>query len=446
MQPFPRLAAFAVLAGVAGCTVTSTDPTKVALPQGSNKAVVLIEADPTRIGYVLQVSRYDPSKRSLDSSQFEGRALFQVDPSATPTYLAATLDPGTYVFADLIQQGFWAVCFQDRTLGFTLQPGDVVFLGNFHPGLHLAQLEQLAVQNRQTQTNTAVHYFDHIVPPQISRPTANSADFLMAKKYEDTSMPALHGRLQPVTYTQANFGIGYALTGDRICGGYFEKEAKPLSESAQQAVYNPPSGPSAPLNINVSNAFIALGKPPAADGQDAKAAGDFLVNANGIKGLFENVTTGTATLVRHKASGLVCINPQVVLTPKAPAAAFDPGRQAGCISRESGVQNNLIVIPDSTSLPAGEALAALMHREQGLQPALRPANAGTASSRPGYASGSLASAEGSPARYMRFAVATVKGWVILDETSGSQDQAADCDRVADAGLTRAIADIHEPAP
>jgi hypothetical protein len=77
--------------------------------------------------------------------------------------------------------------------------------------------------------NSVYHYFDNIIPPQITTPNAASGDFLAAKQYEAASMPTLHGRLQPVVYNGAKFGVGYTLAADRVCGGYFKEKLKPAS-------------------------------------------------------------------------------------------------------------------------------------------------------------------------------------------------------------------------
>jgi hypothetical protein len=205
--------------------------------------------------------------------------------------------------------------------------------------------------------------------------------------------------------------------------------------------------PSGPLKVNASNSFIALAGPQTGDAAAASKTGDFLVSSNGIKAVFENTTTGTVTTVRHRPSGLVCIAPQVMLTPKAQVTQFDPALQSGCLNWESGVQNNLMVMPNAGSVPAAEALAALMHREQTLQPALinKTENGlGAKGSGADYASGSLTAVAGPAPQYVHFSVATVNGWIVLDQTSGSQAQAAVCDRVADSGVNSAVANIHKP--
>ena len=167
-------------------------------------------------------------------------------------------------------------------------------------------------------------------------------------------------------------------------------------------------------------------------------SGEFLVNADGVKAVFENITQGGVTTVRHKSSGLLCVRPWALQVPKVPTAEFDPGKPTGCVNAESGVQNNLIVIPNGKALPAGKALAALMAYARERQPTLTVKNSTNTESRSDRASGSL----GSDTQYIHFAVAAVKGWIVLDETIGPHDKDADRDRIAEAHLKIAIATIH----
>jgi hypothetical protein len=184
--------------------------------------------------------------------------------------------------------------------------------------------------------------------------------------------------------------------------------------------------------------------PPKGNADDAMKTGEFLVKSDGIRAVFENTTQGATTTLRHKPSGLVCIGPQIVFVPKAQATAFDPAMQSGCLNWESGVQHSLTVIPDSGSVSAAKALAALMAHEHTMFPALEAQKTGSTPSRSDHASGSMAGTANNAPQYVHFAVATVNGWVVLEETRGSPEEAADCDRVAEADLSYAIASIHRP--
>jgi len=147
----------------------------------------------------------------------------------TSGYVALVIDPGTYVFQNLSQQGLWAVCFHDDTKSFTVRPGEAVFLGELNPIPNLRQLQSLVAANGDgtVRGNGPLHhYFDGIMFPNITAPTENSADFMRAKEFEAHSMPMLHGRLKPVAYKMARFGTGYAPIGTHICGGYFNEQLK----------------------------------------------------------------------------------------------------------------------------------------------------------------------------------------------------------------------------
>jgi hypothetical protein len=191
--------------------------------------------------------------------------------------------------------------------------------------------------------------------------------------------------------------------------------------------------------ITANGALSSFAGPPGNDPAGAMKSGEFLVNVDGIKAVFENITQGGVTIIRHKPSGLLCVRPWALQIPKEQTAEFDPEKPTGCVSVESGVQNNLIVIPNGNLLPAGKALVALMAYERERHPILTIKTSADAESRSDRAAGSL----GSDTQYMHLAVAAVKGWIVLDETIGAHDKGADCDRIAEAHLKTAIATIHE---
>jgi len=214
---------------LAGCA--NTDPTKISFPETSDKALLLIKTERAGVPYVLQLSSFNEATQAMEANPFSGFEPFANEDPYVPHYLAILVPAGTYVFQDLIQQRAWAVCFNENSRSFSVHAGDAVFLGDYRPEINLLQLSQLAQQSGQlvAQQSSVFHYFEHIVPPQITAPTATSADFLAAKQYEATSMPSLHGRLQPVVYRPAKFGTGYTLFGERICGGYFKDKVKPAA-------------------------------------------------------------------------------------------------------------------------------------------------------------------------------------------------------------------------
>jgi hypothetical protein len=187
-------------------------------------------AEPAGVDYTIQIADYDPVGRRLTNKLF-GTTAVNIDASAKAAYIATKLAPGTYVFQDLVQQQHWAVCFSDDTRTFTVHAGEAVFLGDFRPRPHLGQLERRASEAGELRggSGSVFHYFGDITPPQFTTPTADSADFLLAKRYEATDMPKLHGRLQPVAYQPATFETGSLPFGRRLCGGYIRKKSNPGS-------------------------------------------------------------------------------------------------------------------------------------------------------------------------------------------------------------------------
>lgn len=106
-----------------------------------------------------------------------------------------------------------------RLCSFAIDTNEALFLGDLRPAQHLRQIESFAKADNQTTSHLAdlFDYFDGIIPPQITAPTTNSADFLLAKRYEAASMPTLQGRLKPVAYQPANFSTNDDFLGHRHC-------------------------------------------------------------------------------------------------------------------------------------------------------------------------------------------------------------------------------------
>jgi hypothetical protein len=94
-----------------------------------------------------------------------------------------------------------------NTRQFTVHPGEAVFLGAFQPQRHLAQIQGFANASGDTtrSVNNIGYYDEDIIPPQMTSPGPNTADFLSAKKYESQSLPDLHGSLIPVAYKPAQY-------------------------------------------------------------------------------------------------------------------------------------------------------------------------------------------------------------------------------------------------
>jgi hypothetical protein len=211
--------AFAAFLSLAGCA--TTDAQKVSFSGQGQKALVLLALEPEPAPYILHMTPYDEAKQELNAGFLNsGDVLLKVEGSDKPTYIVRVLEPGTYTFSSLSQQRHWGVCFHNDTRSFTVAAGEAVFLGDFQPKRNLAQLEGLAAERDETQARRLqlITYFDDIVPPQITTPSPDSPDFLLAKQYVASSMKAFDGQLRPAIYKPAWFKtITEDLDGVHVC-------------------------------------------------------------------------------------------------------------------------------------------------------------------------------------------------------------------------------------
>jgi hypothetical protein len=211
-------AAFAAVLAVAGCH--NTDPTKIDFPDHTNRGLVLLQVEPASVPYSIVLVPYDEAKHEVTLARIGQPAIYiYIDPSTAPTYVARKMEPGTYAIQAVNTQKHWEVCFHDQTRSFAINTNEALFLGDFRPAQHLRQIESFAKADNQTTSRIAdlYDYFDGIVPPQLTTPTTDSADFLLAKRYEAASMPMLLGRLKPVAYQPAHFATSDDFLGHRHC-------------------------------------------------------------------------------------------------------------------------------------------------------------------------------------------------------------------------------------
>ena len=155
MKIIRTLALALLLAAQIATPAAAADPERIAItPQSSGGAIILKAAllpippghrTSYRIG--LQELR---SGRAAD----DGRALWRQSdlpgadaaPSSTAIWFS-TVRPGTYAFRDLSRQDFWALCFNEDSLQFTVRPGEVVYLGEMDVRRHVAELERMAIES-----------------------------------------------------------------------------------------------------------------------------------------------------------------------------------------------------------------------------------------------------------------------------------------------------------
>lgn len=197
-------------------------PDRLSLPSGSPDSIILMKVRPARTSYELHISSYDKTERALQISSFGGWATLDV-PGGTAEYVARKVKPGDYVVMAFAQQSQWALCFHDDSLGFQVKPGEVVYLGEFDPSQHFTQLQNNALSNRDivASSSTLHHYFDNILPPQL---TLNSSDEALAVAYVREDMAKVFAPVRSANLEVAQFGTGSTLFGEKICWGYGKKK------------------------------------------------------------------------------------------------------------------------------------------------------------------------------------------------------------------------------
>jgi hypothetical protein len=195
-------------------------------------------------------------------------------------------------------------------------------------------------------------------------------------------------------------------------------------------------GPS--LLETASNSYIGVAGnlPPNAE-EAAKQARD-LVSHVGISDVFESITDRIVVAVRHKPSGLICLDPRAVIVPKAiKPGGFDPAAQTGCILVRETVQVDVDVVPNPTHVSVETATEALSQQAIKEQSVLRQVGDLKADAPRGIAR--LLLTTGQDPRYLHLAVARAGDWVVLVKARCVYDSAAACERVADRALLEAVA-------
>jgi hypothetical protein len=217
-------AAMAVLLA-AGCA--SSDPGDLDLAAGAPDSILLLKAKVFPAEYWLNLSSFDESQGLLTSSLLEGGGGNFVSQYGQ-TYLAEKLKPGTYVFTGIMQSA-WTNCFQDGTWRFTVEPGTVLYLGEFDPAPALLDMQKKATARGETMSinNQLYFYFDNVPSPAFSFGADRSQALAQAQAYVQTQMPKVSAPVKLAEYAPAKFGTGTDAFGlKRVCGGYYKQPRK----------------------------------------------------------------------------------------------------------------------------------------------------------------------------------------------------------------------------
>ena len=209
----------------AGCA--NSEPGDLDLTAGAPESIILLKTKVFPGEYWLNLSSFDESHGLLTSSLFEGgRGNFVSQYGQN--YLAEKIKPGTYVFTGIMQSA-WTNCFQDSTWRFTVEPGTVLYLGEFDPAPALLDMQKKAVTRGETTSinNRLYFYFDNVPTPSFSFGADRGQALAQAQTYVKTQMPKVTAPVKLVDYAPAKFGTGTDAFGlKRVCGGYYKEPRK----------------------------------------------------------------------------------------------------------------------------------------------------------------------------------------------------------------------------
>lgn len=228
----PAFAAALLLAAPAA----AKDVADIAITPGSTDALLIFRANdvPVPPGYKtawrMPIQSYDPVEQKMQSGGPYGgiETLAGRPKSFVDGFLVERVKPGTYAFQSFSRQDFWALCFNGDSLQFTVKPGEVLYLGEFDARRHAIELEQLAVMTGRTtsRNNNPIHFFDTVSPPAFA--PVDEAGLASAAAMVKARMPKTSVAPTAARFSKARFGTGKDLFGTkRICGGYYQKKAKP---------------------------------------------------------------------------------------------------------------------------------------------------------------------------------------------------------------------------
>lgn len=242
MKIMSRLGLFLVAMALGAGPAAARNLDRIAITPRSGNAVILVKAEllpipPTyRTSYRIGLQSYDPAQQRMLGGPFGGSATFQATRgNVVDGYMAIEVRPGTYAFRDLSRQDYWALCFNDGSLQFTVAAGEVLYLGEMDVRLHVRELERMAVMSGRISTSSgAVHFFDGVTPPALA--PVDEAALAAAAAWVRTRMPRTTVAPRAAQFTPARFGTGNDLFGlSRICGGYYQGRARPRADAAKPA-------------------------------------------------------------------------------------------------------------------------------------------------------------------------------------------------------------------
>lgn len=221
----------------AGSASATQKAEKIAIKPDSSRAAIVLKSRNLPVpnsnyqsAWKLNFEVYDPSQQAMQGGMLSGYEILSSKPNLfADGYLVMDLKPGTYVIRDFSRQDFWALCFHENSLQFTIRPGEILYMGEFDAVKHLTELTQYAVSRGNLRTSgRLMHYFDGVSPPTFS--AVDDQGLEAAAAMVKARMPATTVAPTAVEFSPARFGTGSDAFGtNRVCGGYYNGKAKPTT-------------------------------------------------------------------------------------------------------------------------------------------------------------------------------------------------------------------------
>ena len=189
-----------------------------------------------------------------------------------------------------------------------------------------------------------------------------------------------------------------------------------------------------PFQVGADHSTVMMSGARPHDEASARRLGETLLASPLVSALFENVPQGALPVIRHRASGLVCRDPRVLIySPVANEPEFAAAPVADCITRVSGLQSDLSVTRSPPNMTQGQALAAVIARVRKEDKDVVPARS---------SGGDIVSLQGATTPlHISVALGQHGGWIVWERVRADAGHAAEADRLADALLKTALADM-----
>lgn len=237
MAKWTLSAALVIALTMSPAWVAAKSPTEQVLTATSPTAMIIIKTDfwqpapSLKSAFKIGLSVYDPVAGRLVGGPYGGALIESQKKKFVDGYLMLPIRPGRWTFVNFQEQDHWALCFNAASVQFEVKPGEVVYLGEFDAQGHREQLTEKVVSSGKVSISGSsfADYFDLPEGPKlkpISETDLNDVRAMLTRNAPQISAP-----VRAADYTEAKFGTGSTLFGQRRCGGYFAKGIKKKKES-----------------------------------------------------------------------------------------------------------------------------------------------------------------------------------------------------------------------